>query len=89
MFKKLTDKKIADIFNISERNLHQTYKNPKPTTLKKNLTDTEIKKKQEQYMIIRLGSTCLEYDISEEELLITISFLKNIEQELKVKNKIK
>lgn len=76
--KKLTDKAISELFHTSERNLQQTYKNPKPTNTKKILTKEEIEEKRDQYQIIRLGATCKEYEISEDLLIKTIDFIKNI-----------
>lgn len=75
--KKLTDKTVSNLFHITERNLQQTYKNPKPTSTRV-LTEEELKEKKEQYQIIRLGATCKEYEISEELLLDTINFIKSI-----------
>jgi hypothetical protein len=77
LIKKLTDKRVSELFHISDRNLQQTYKNPKPTN-KKVLTKEELKEKDEQYQIIRLGATCKEHNISEEILLNTINLIKSI-----------
>lgn len=75
--KKLTDVRVAALNYTSERNLQQTYKNAKSS---KNITYTEetIKMKKQQYDIMRLGATCVEYDIDEELLISAINFIKNI-----------
>lgn len=80
MLKKLTDKQVAENFYTTERNLQQTYKNPKPTKQKMIITDTKLQQKQEQYEIIRLGSTCKEYKISEELLIKIIDFVVSIRE---------
>ncbi|HHB51449.1 MAG TPA: hypothetical protein ENK75_00150 [Saprospiraceae bacterium] len=76
--KRLTDKQVSDQFHTSERNLQQTYKNPKPTKQKKVLSEKEIAEKREQYEVLRLGSTCKAYKISEEQLLKAIDFIKSV-----------
>ncbi len=75
--KKLTDKRVAVLNHTKERNLQQTYKNPKSN---KNITYSEetIAMKKEQYNIMRLGATCVEYNVNEELLLSAINLIKNI-----------
>lgn len=78
--KSLTDKKVAALFGITERNMQQTYKNPKPTSTKKEFTAQELEEKALQYKIIRLGATCIEHDVDEELLLSAINFINNIKK---------
>lgn len=75
--KKLTEDQIAKLYHTSLRNLHQTYKNPRPVK-DQMLSDEEINIKKQQYEILRLGATCVEYDIDENLLLSAINFIKNI-----------
>lgn len=75
--KKLTEDKIAQHYHTSLRNLHQTYKNPRPIK-EQVLSEEEINIKKQQYEILRLGATCVEYDIDENLLLSAINFIKNI-----------
>ncbi len=70
--KRLTDVQIAEMNNTSTRNLQQTYKNAKSNKYI-TLSEEQIKIKRQQYDIMRLGSTCLKYDINEETLLKLIS----------------
>lgn len=78
--KRLTDKRVAELFGTSDRNLQQTYKNPKPTSTKKEFTKIELEEKSQQYEIIRLGSTCLEHEINEDQLLNAINFIKSVKK---------
>lgn len=77
--KKLTDVRVAALNYTSERNLQQTYKNAKSS---KNIKYTEeaILMKKQQYNIMRLGATCVEYGIDEELLISAINFIKNIKK---------
>ena len=78
--KKLTDKQVAEHFKMGDRNLQQTYKNPKPTKQKEVLTPEEVQDKKEQYEVLRLGATCKEYGLSEEQLIKAIDFAKSLEK---------
>ena len=75
--KKLTEEQIAKLYHTSLRNLHQTYKNPRPIK-DLVLSEEEINIKKQQYEILRLGATCVEYGIDENLLLSAINFIKNI-----------
>jgi hypothetical protein len=77
MIKRLTDKQVAAVFHTSDRNLQQTYKSPHPTKTKLDIRPEEVSKKLEQYQVIRLGATCLQYGFDEEQLLRAIDFLKS------------
>jgi hypothetical protein len=74
----LTDKKVAKHFNISDRNLRQTYKSPQPTKSKPIITTKELEAKQKQYEVLRLGATCKEYALTEGKLLEAIEVLYNL-----------
>lgn len=76
--KKLTDRRAAELFHVSARNLLQTYKNPRPTKQKKEYTDEELHEKMEQYEIIRLGATCKEYRVDEATLLKIVAFIESV-----------
>ena len=78
MAKKITDKEVAKLFHMGERNLQQTYKNPKPTKQKPTISDKELLEKKEQYEILRLGATCKAHNLNEKLLLSAIDFIKNI-----------
>ena len=75
--KKLTEDQMAKLYHTSLSNLHQTYKSPRPVK-DQILSDEEINTKKQQYNILRLGATCVEYDIDETILLSVINFIKNI-----------
>lgn len=66
--KKMTDKRVAELFCTSIRNLQQTYKNPRPTKSKPVHSDKELADKAQQYRLLRLGAFCLEHSISEDDL---------------------
>lgn len=75
----LTEKRVCELFHIIERNMQQTYKNPKPTKVKPVISEKERAKKNDQYQIIRLGATCKHYGITEEKLLKLIDLVQTIE----------